>query len=111
MSGLLATALHVLVAVSFIELIFPSPMIANGVAFTVATVFSYLINTLWSFSGRLHGKNLRRFAVVSVLGCLLSVAVSGLAEHYGLRYWIGIAFVVFTVPPATFLLHGFWTYR
>jgi putative flippase GtrA len=110
-SGLLATGLHVLIAVSFIKLILPSPMLANGVAFAMATVFSYLINTLWSFSSRLHGKNLRRFVVVSALGCLLSVAVSGLAEHYGLPYELGIVLVVLSVPPATFLLHSFWTYR
>lgn len=110
-SGLLATGLHVLIAVSFIRLILPSPMLANGVAFATATVFSYLINTLWSFSSRLHGKNLRRFVVVSALGCLLSVVVSGLAQHYGLPYGLGIVLVVLSVPPATFLLHSFWTYR
>lgn len=86
-------------------------MLANGVAFATATVFSYLINTLWSFSSRLHGRNLRRFVLVSALGCLLAVAVSGLAEHYGLPYELGIVLVVLSVPPATFLLHSLWTYR
>ena len=110
-SGLLATGLHVVIAVSFIHLIHPSPMLANGVAFAMATIFSYLINTLWSFSSRLHGKNLRRFAVVSAFGCLLAVVVSGAAEHYGLPYGLGIVLVVLSVPPSTFLLHSFWTYR
>ena len=111
MAGLLATGLHVLIAVGFIRLLLPSPMLANGVAFVTATFFSYLINTLWSFSSRLHGKNLRRYIAVSALGLLLAVALAGLAEHYGLPYLIGIVWVVFVVPPVTFLLHGFWTYR
>lgn len=110
-SGLLATGLHVLIAVSFMRLLLPSPMLANGVAFVTATLFSYLINTLWSFSSRLHGRNLRRYIVVSALGCLLAVVVAGLAEHYGLPYLLGIVMVVFSVPPVTFLLHSFWTYR
>ncbi len=111
MSGLLATGLHVLIAVSFIRLILPSPIIANGVAFVTATLFSYLINTLWSFSSRLHGKNLRRYILVSALGFLLALVIAGLAEHYGLPYVCGIALVVLIVPPVTFLLHSFWTYR
>jgi putative flippase GtrA len=49
-SGLLVTGLHVLVATVFINLISRVPSLANSVAFIVATTFSYLINTLWSFS-------------------------------------------------------------
>ncbi|NJD07397.1 MAG: GtrA family protein, partial [Methylococcaceae bacterium] len=88
-SGLLVTGLHVAVAVAFIRLILPDPPLANGVAFTVATLFSYLINTLWSFSSRLHGRTLARFAVVSLIGCGLSVGLSWLAEFRALSYWIG----------------------
>jgi putative flippase GtrA len=100
-----------LVAVGFIHFVAPAPSIANGVAFVVATIFSYTINTLWSFSSPLHGRNLFRFVAVSMVGCLLAVTVSGTAQHYGLHYWYGIGLVVFTVPPVTFLLHSLWTYR
>lgn len=110
-AGVLVTGLHVIVAVGFIRLVLPAPPLANGVAFVVATAFSYLINTLWSFSSPLYGRNLFRFVVVSMVGCLLAVTVSGIAEYYGLHYWIGIAGVACIVPPMTFLLHSFWTYR
>ena len=110
-SGLLATGLHVLVATSFIQLVSPAASIANGVAFVVATIFSYLINTIWSFSHPLHGRNLLRFCAVACVGLLLAMAISGAAQHYGLHYMWGIFFVVLTVPPVTFLLHSFWTYR
>lgn len=110
-SGILVTGLHVLVAAGFIRFILPLPSVANGVAFIVATIFSYLINTLWSFSSPLHGRNLIRFLLVSSLGCALAITVSGLAELQGMSYWIGIACVVAVVPPVTFVLHNFWTYR
>lgn len=110
-SGVLVTGLHVVVAAGFIHLILPKPAVANGVAFVVATVFSYLINTLWSFSSPLHARNLIRFLVVSGVGCVLAITVSGLAELYGMHYWIGIASVVAIVPPVTFILHSMWTYR
>lgn len=110
-SGLLVTGLHVVIATTFIQIILPAPSLANGVAFAVATLFSYLINTTWSFSSPLHGRNLFRFCLVSLIGLVLAMGISGAAQDYGLHYGYGIVFVVCTVPPVTFLLHNFWTYR
>ncbi len=87
----------------------PSP--ANGLAFVVSTLFSYLLNTLWSFSRPLSGDTLRRFIVVSIIGCLLAMGISGLASHAGLDYLPGIGLVVLMVPPMTFVMHSLWTYR
>jgi SAM-dependent methyltransferase len=111
LSGLLVTGLHVFIATVFIQSVLLAPSLANGVAFTVATIFSYLINTMWSFSSPLHGRNLFRFCSVSLIGLFLSMTISGAAQYYGLHYWYGIVFVVCIVPPVTFLLHNFWTYR
>jgi len=111
LSGLLVTGLHVLIATAFIQIILPAPSLANGVAFVVATVFSYLINTMWSFSSPLHGRNLIRFCIVSFIGLFLAMAISGIAQYFGLHYLYGIGFVVCIVPPVTFVLHNFWTYR
>ena len=110
-SGVLATGLHALVAAGFMNLVAPIPMLANGIAFTVATAFSYVINTLWSFSQPRRGRNLFRFVLVATIGCFLAVGISGAAQYYGLSYVAGILAVVCIVPPFTFLLHGFWTYR
>jgi putative flippase GtrA len=110
-SGLLATGLHALVAIGLIESFAISAPLANGIAFLVATVFSYAANTLWSFSSALHGRNLFRFICVSIIGGTLATGVSALAAHYNLHYLVGIGIVAVTVPPVTFLLHRFWTYR
>jgi len=39
------------------------------------------------------------------------MTVSGLAHWFGFHYAIGIALVVVTVPPLTFVLHNSWTYN
>ena len=110
-SGLLATTLHVLIAVSVIRLFALQAPLANGIAFIVATVFSYTANTLWSFSSPLRGRNLLRFICVSCIGLILAVGISTLAECVGLHYLAGIGLVAVIIPPVTFLLHRFWTYR
>jgi putative flippase GtrA len=110
-TGVFVTALHALVAVLFIHFVVPLPPIANGVAFAVATVVSYLINTTWSFSARLQGRTLLRFLLVSAGGLLLAMVVAWAAQMAGLHYLLGIVAVALTVPAFTFVLHNFWTYR
>lgn len=110
-TGLFVTALHALVAVLFINFISQQPPLANGVAFIVATVMSYVINTTWSFSARLHGRTLLRFLLVSACGFLLAMLVAGVAQMAGLNYLLGIVAVALTIPAFTFVLHNFWTYR
>ena len=110
-SGLFVTGLHVMIAVALVRLIAVSAPLANGIAFVFATVFSYTINTLWSFSSPLQGKNLIRFVCVSFIGCALAMGVSGLAAQFSLHYLAGIGLVAIVIPPMTFLLHRFWTYR
>ncbi|HIE53852.1 MAG TPA: GtrA family protein [Chromatiaceae bacterium] len=110
-SGLVVTGLHVLIASSLIQFLSITPSFANGAAYILATTFSYVINTKWSFSSPLHGKNLARFYSVSVTGLLLTMSISGAAQHLGLNHWYGIALVVCIIPPVTFLLHHRWTYN
>jgi putative flippase GtrA len=110
-TGLFVTALHALVAILFINFISPLPPLANGVAFAVATLVSYVINTTWSFSARLHGRTLLRFLLVSVCGFWLAMFVAWAAQIAGFHYLLGIAAVALTIPVFTFLLHNFWTYR
>ncbi|MBK5345535.1 GtrA family protein [Pseudomonas sp. TH49] len=110
-TGLFVTALHALVAVLFIHFVAPQPPLANGVAFAVATVVSYVINTTWSFSARLHGRTLLRFLSVSACGFLLAMFVAWAAQMAGLNYLLGIVAVALTIPAFTFVLHNFWTYR
>lgn len=111
LTGLLVTAVHVVAALLFMHLILANPPLANGFAFLVATVVSYLINTLWSFSSRLHGRTLGRFLVVSAVGFWLAMLVAWVAQNVGLGYLVGIAAVALVIPVFTFILHNFWTYR
>ncbi|VVE50678.1 bactoprenol-linked glucose translocase (gtrA) [Pandoraea anhela] len=110
-SGGVATAVHVIVAITLIAVFGVGSVPANAVAFCVATPCSYLLNTLWSFSARVHRTSLARFLPVSVFGLVLTTFVARTVEHLGGNHWLGIAAVVLTVPPTTFLLHRYWTYR
>lgn len=111
MSGLLATGVHVGIAATLIEHGHAQPAYANAIAFSVATAVSYVVNTLWSFSGALGGATLGRFVLVQLLGVCLAAGVSGTADLLGLHYLIGIVCVPLFVTPVTYTLHKIWTYR
>ena len=110
-TGVLMTGVHVAFAAVLIEGFGHGAAVANGLAFAGATALSFVINTLWSFASRMDARRLLRFLTVSLVGCAVAMTVAGAAQAAGLGHWLGIGLVVLTVPPLTFLLHNFWTYR
>ncbi|MHA6851622.1 GtrA family protein [Ralstonia pseudosolanacearum] len=110
-SGGVATGVHVALAMLLITGCSATQVEANGVAFVCANVCSYLLNALWAFSVRPGRDNFLRFFCVSVFGLLLTLAISWAAQKVGANYWTGLAVILATVPPITFVLHRFWTFR
>lgn len=94
-----------------VEWVHAAPALANAIAFAVATVVSYVINTLWSFSVALDAATLARFVVVQMFGVALAALVSGGIDSLGAHYLIGIVCVPLFVTPVTYNLHKLWTYR
>lgn len=111
LTGVCSTLIHIVVATTLISGFDKTTPIANGTAFILATLFSYGVNTLWSFSNQISSRNARRFIIVSLLGLALTILISLLADALNLHYMVGIAMVVVTVPIYTFLAHSLWTYR
>ena len=111
LTGLFVTTVHAVIAILLIQYLFLNPPLANGTAFLCATIISYIINTTWSFSAQMHGRILLRFSSVSIIGFLLAMVVAWVVQHLGFSYLSGICTVALTVPPITFLLHNYWTYR
>lgn len=112
-TGVLATALHATTVMLMVLLIVPPPtqVVANGCAFVVANLFSYVTNSLWSFAAPLHGKRYARFLAVSGIGFAGTLLVAGLAEWLGLSPAAGILLVVCVMTPISFTLHRGWTFR
>ncbi|MFI8557826.1 GtrA family protein [Pseudomonas putida] len=111
LTGILMTLIHASIVILLVSSVSLPPPISNGLAFALATIASYLINTLWSFSAPLHGRTLSRFILVSIFGLCVSIFISWIIQLAGYSYLVGIAGVAVTVPVVTFFLHTTWTYR
>ncbi len=110
-TGVGSTLIHIVVATIFISLLGSNTQTGNGVAFVIATCFSYAANTLWSFSNKINKRTASRFIIISLGGLVLTLIISTFAEMLGFHYNIGIAMVVLSVPIYSFIAHRLWTYR
>ncbi|HIC7208831.1 GtrA family protein [Burkholderia stabilis] len=111
LSGLCSTAIHTLVAAAMFALFDATPVTANAVAFICATVFSYLANTLWSFSSTVRTRNLLRFLAVTLAGFIETLLLARAAELLEVSRGMSVVAIALLIPPTTFVLHRLWTYR
>lgn len=110
-TGIFVTLVHIVVATLWILWINHEPSLANAIAFIVATLFSFAINTFWSFSSAISTLILMKYVTVALVGLFLSAGVAWAVDQMGFSYPYGIAAVVCVIPPVNFAMHHFWTYR
>lgn len=109
--GALATLIHVAVAAWALQTRAWSPAAANGLAFVIANLVSYLANTRWSFGARPGAGNALRFTAISLAALALTMALAAAVQRAGGSDAWGIALVVMVVPGLTYLGHRRLTYR
>ncbi|WP_176154817.1 GtrA family protein [Burkholderia vietnamiensis] len=110
-TGLGSTALHVLVASALYAWFDATQVAANAAAFVCATAFSYLANTLWSFSSTLHSRNLLRYLTVATAGFIETMLLARAAELLDVSRGAAIVAIAPLIPPTMFVMHRAWTYR
>ena len=110
-TGIFVTLVHVIVAMLWILWVNHEPSLANAIAFIVATLVSFVINTFWSFASEMNSLVLAKYVTVALIGLFLSAGVAWAVDQMGFTYPYGIAAVVCVMPPVNFAMHHFWTYR
>lgn len=109
-TGIATTLLHLVTAIAAIEWWAWPPVAANGVAFILATVFAYVVNTGWSFQQTASRQNATRYLLVVGINWLLAMLLAALTQSMGWHYGAGLAATVLALPPLSFILHRTFTY-
>ena len=104
--GVLATIIHVTVAVFANARLGAPPLSANTIAFVVATVFSLLGNWAWTFEGLSKFRQAApRFLLLSTFCfCVNQTIVYAMTSLAHLPLAVAMVPVVLTIPPLTFWL-------
>jgi putative flippase GtrA len=111
--GASATAVHAGVAFLAKQQLHMSAIEATTTAYCVAVGVSYFGNARFTFRRAvLHGPQMARFAVVSLSGLLLNLALTWLlVNRLGLPFWFGLGVVVVAIPALSFVASRLWAFR
>lgn len=109
--GVCNTLIHLVMVMGLVELFSVYPVLANGVAFITANLFSFWANSRWSFRAAINRQRYIRFFVVSLLGLTVSLLASMLGEALHWHYLLGVLLTFIFLPLVTFLAHRNWTWN
>lgn len=108
--GAANTLIHLMMITGLVELFSVHAVPANGMAFITANLFSFWVNSRWSFRAAVTRQRYVRFLAVSLLGLTISLLASAVAEVFNWHYLAGVALLFCIMPLLTFFSHKFWTY-
>lgn len=108
--GVANTLIHLMMVTGLVELLSVHAVAANGMAFITANLFSFWVNSRWSFRVAVTCQRYMRFLAVSLLGLTVSLLASTVAEALNWHYLAGVALLFCIMPLLTFFSHKFWTY-
>lgn len=83
---------------------------SNITGFILAFVFSFFMNTFWSFERSPSRLFFLRFLTVNIMALTYILIVSVISDAMSWPPLIGILLVVLVLPLISFLSHRYWTY-
>lgn len=110
--GIAATLVHAAILSLLIEWLALPVQLANISAFVVAFLVSYLGHHRWTFASDAgHKEAASKFLLTAIIGFIANVMIMELVVvQLGYHYLIGFLCVVFSVPPATYVISRLWIF-
>jgi putative flippase GtrA len=108
--GVLNTALHLTIFGLLTQNFGLSQLLSNVAAYLVASSFSFVVNSIWSFRVKPQARRFARFQVVGLMGLLASALTGHMGDVFGWHYVVTVLLTAGIVPLLSFLAHRSYTY-
>ncbi|NKB38847.1 MAG: hypothetical protein GKR93_17075 [Gammaproteobacteria bacterium] len=108
--GIANSLMHAAVAVFAHQIGGFNAVESNICGFIIAFLFSFIMNTYWSFERKPSGQFFIRFLTVNLMALTYILVVSALSDNMNWTPITGIMLVVLVLPLISFLTHKYWTY-
>lgn len=111
--GILATLTHATALTILVEIFSLIAWQANGAAFLIALVVTYIGQSYWVFQDTNHtATKSTKFIMVALLGFFLNITIMyAMNELLALHYLIGFFTATLIIPIITFIFNKFWVFR
>jgi len=87
------------------------PVIANGVAYFSASIYSYAMNSFITFKLSFSFFRLFKFIVASIVLSLLASLITKLTLLLGYEYAVSMFLIIFGLPFLSFFTHKHWSLK
>jgi len=85
--------------------------VINGMCYLLSAVYSFCLNTIFTFKQPFKKLALVKFLIASILLSLTASAITAIIIFLKLQYWISLVVVIFGMPLLSFFLHKYWSFR
>ena len=108
--GVVNTIVHGSILTLAVEWMQTPVVIAHLFAFSIANLFSYVMNSRLTFMAAITITRYVRFFLASLLSLCLTLLLAWMMDRFGFHYLVGFLLIVVLVPVLSFLLMKFWAF-
>ena len=108
--GLSNVAVYLLIVSFFIYLTELDLSFINGLAYLLSALYSFYLNTIFTFKQALNKLKLVKFLTASLFLSLLASVITAIILFFEFQYWISVIVVIFGLPILSFLIHKRWSF-
>lgn len=108
--GVCNTLIHAGTVIVGVEYLQFSPTLANGVAFMLANLVSYFLNSAFTFKADVSLYKYYRFFVASLLSLGLTLLFAYIGTVLQVHYLFSLVAAIFVVPVVNFFILKAWAF-
>ena len=108
--GFSNVAVVVLIASFLIYLTELNLSLINGLAYLLSAVWSFCLNTIFTFKQALNKLKLVKFLTASLFLSLLASVITAIILFFEFQYWISVVVIIFGLPILSFFIHKSWSF-
>jgi len=107
--GVISTIIHLSISFSYLYFIDKNVLLANIIAFSVAFIFSYTVQSIVVFKHKLQVSKVLKYFLVQFTSLLIAFFLSDVLVLK--NSYIQTLVITFLLPIITFFTHKLWTFK
>tara|TARA_B100000787_G_scaffold130655_1_gene99575 strand:+ start:1144 stop:1506 length:363 start_codon:yes stop_codon:yes gene_type:complete len=109
--GVTNVFIYLVLAFFFVGILNVDPLLANGTAYFLSAIYSYLMNSFITFKKPFSYLMLTKFLIASTFLSFCASLITAVTLHYNYDYLVSIFLIIFGLPLFSFFIHKYWSLR